>query len=84
MAAARKTKPAPKPAPTPGARLRAAREALSLSCPEAGARMRPPISGQSWGDAERGQARTLDWWYSAALALEIDPHSLDERLASIV
>jgi hypothetical protein len=50
----------------PGQRLRAAREALGLSCEAAGARVRPPISGQSWGDAERGRPRSLDWWYSAA------------------
>lgn len=68
---------------TPGQRLRAARLALGLSCEEAGARVAPPISKQSWGDAERGRNRSLDWWYSAALALEIDPHTLDKRLASI-
>jgi hypothetical protein len=67
----------------PGQRLRAAREALGLSCEAAGARVRPPISGQSWGDAERGRPRSLDWWYSAALALGVDPHELDPRLASI-
>ena len=70
--------------PTPGARLRAARERLGLSLAEAAARFDPPISKQSWGDAERGRYRSLDWWYSAALALGIDPHTLDERLASIV
>lgn len=75
-----------KPAPpsTPGARLRAAREALGLSCPEAGARRSPPISGQSWLDAERGKPRSLDWWYASALALGVDPHAIDPRLASIV
>jgi hypothetical protein len=67
---------------TPGTRLRAARIAAGLSCETAGRRCSPPISGQSWGDAERGRTRSLDWWHSAALALGIDPHSLDERLAS--
>ena len=80
MRTKRLTPPAPA---TPGARLRAARIAAGLSCEDAGARVRPRISGQSWGDAERGRARSLDWWYSAALALGIDPHTLDERLASI-
>lgn len=69
---------------TAGQRLRAARKAKGLSCAEAGRLVRPPISAQSWGDAERGAYRTLDWWYSAALALEISPHTLDERLARIV
>lgn len=72
------------PKSTPGSRLRAAREARGLSCREAGELVQPAISGQSWGDAERGQYRSLDWWYSAALALGVDPHTLDERLASIV
>ena len=68
---------------TPGQRLRAAREQLGLSCAEAAARMSPPIGKQSWLDAERGKGRSLDWWYGAALALGIDPHDLDPRLASI-
>ena len=75
--------PRAKLATTPGARLRAAREQLGLSCAEAGARMAPPVGKQSWLDAERGKPRSLDWWYSAALALGVDPHEIDPRLASI-
>lgn len=68
---------------TPAERLRAARKAIGISCAEAGAYMSPPISGQSWGDAERGGYRSLDWWYAAALALDVSPHTIDDRLARI-
>lgn len=72
-------RPAPPAPATPGARLRAAREQLGLSCAEAAARL--GVGKQSWLEVERGKPRTLDWYYDAAQALGVDPHSIDPRLA---
>jgi transcriptional regulator with XRE-family HTH domain len=66
---------------TPGARLRAAREAAGLSQAAAAARMGGDVSAQYWSDVERGRRKpSLEWLWEAAQALGCDPHGLDERL----
>ena len=72
----------PKRNPSPPDRLRAALAARGLSVAEAARRLgvrRESLSQYATG----ARAPTLDWLHGVAVALDIDPAELDDRLASV-
>jgi transcriptional regulator with XRE-family HTH domain len=78
-----RTKPHPSPA-TLGQRLRAARAAAGLTQGELAAAMEIPSGKQTVSEVERGLwVPTLDWTYRAAVAMGVDPSTLDDRLAAV-
>ncbi len=65
----------------PGAKLRAARELASIDRRELASRLK--ISYQRLSDIEADRwPMTLDKIHEISLALGIDPHQIDSRLAS--
>jgi transcriptional regulator with XRE-family HTH domain len=71
----------PPPPDSAAARLRTLRESAGLTQQQAADRLR--VTSVYWGDVERGKRQaSLDWLHAAALAIGVDPHELDPRLAS--
>jgi DNA-binding XRE family transcriptional regulator len=67
-----------------GMRLRTARMAGGLTQAESAQRMlNSKATAQYWSDVENGRrVPSLEWLWGAAQALGVNPHTLDERLAS--
>jgi transcriptional regulator with XRE-family HTH domain len=72
----------PKPTTTAADRLKAVRERLGLSQDQIAKQL--GIGRASWADLETGhRSPSLERLWDIAMALQIDPHTLDSRLASV-
>lgn len=73
----------PEPQPPIGERIKAARTKAGFTQAQAASRMIMKVAAAYWSDVENGHRKpSLEWVWEAAQALGVNPHSLDERLAS--